>query len=133
VNIDDALAKEIADVFGLLGVLLVFVIAFYTYLLTQAETLISQEVPAIQQRKTDLISKLTSTQRLLSALAASTAVVLLVLVPLGLRVVGNLLSHPDHFPTSQVGFVLIGVFLVVLVVAIGWLRQRVARRLRELR
>ncbi len=132
-NVDDALAKEIADVFGLLGVLLVFVIAFYTYLLTQAETLMSEEVPTVHQRRSDLIARLTSTRRLLTALAVATLLVVIVLVPLELRVIANLLRHPDHFPTSQIGFVLVGVFLLALILAVGWLRQRVTGRLHELR
>jgi sterol desaturase/sphingolipid hydroxylase (fatty acid hydroxylase superfamily) len=129
---DDVLNREIADVFGLLGVLLVFVIAFYTYLLTQAETSIARETPTVNREKKDLIAQLTATRRLLTALAAATILTLALLCPLLGRTIHGLLSNPDHFPTSQVGLVLVCGFLIVLLVAEVWLRARVRKRIQEL-
>jgi sterol desaturase/sphingolipid hydroxylase (fatty acid hydroxylase superfamily) len=131
-NAEDLLNKEISDVFGLLGVLLVFVIAFYTYLLTQAEILITRAPPTVKAERRGLIAQLTTTRRLLSGLAVGTALILALLVPLLGRTVHGLLSKPDHFPTSQIGLVLVCGFLIVLLVAIGWSRNRVTTRITEI-
>ena len=126
-----SLTKEITDAFGLLGVLLVFVIAFFTYLLAQAETLVGL-VPQNFAAVAPLRSRLTVVRRLLTGLGVATAVVILLLVPLLARVIANLWGHPDHFPTAQVGLVLTVTFLLILLGATAWERRRVVTKLARL-
>jgi hypothetical protein len=129
----ESLSSQIDDVFSLLGVLLVFIIAFYSYLLTQIEALIAKPRPVVDAERTQLIAKVAASKRLLAGLGVGTMAILLLLAPLSYQVIRDLLSGPSGFPTSEVGLLLVDVFLVVVVVAIRCLWSRARRRAAELR
>lgn len=127
---DDRLTKEIVDVFALLAVLLVFIVAYLTYLQGRVVDEVHREIPPFESDRPPARARLRATRRLVVCAGASAVAVLLLLLPLSLRVLRALPGRRD-FPTAQVGLILVDLFLVGMVTAAGTLAAQVTGRIRE--
>jgi membrane-anchored glycerophosphoryl diester phosphodiesterase (GDPDase) len=126
----DALTHEIVDVFALLGVLLVFLVAYVTYLQTRVAADVRAGIPDFEASRKAVRARLRATRRLVLASAVSIVCVLLLLLPLSIRVIAGL-SHRADFPTAQVGLLVTDVFLIGLLIAAGALALGISKRIQE--
>lgn len=129
---DESLSSQIADVFSLLGVLLVFVIAFYSYLLTRVQGLIARPRPVVEDERLKLLADVGASIKLLIGLLAGSLAILLLLLPLSVEVVADLIAGQRRSPTSEGGLLFVDGFLGVILLAISGLWKQARRRVRDL-
>lgn len=126
------LDDEISTAFGLLGLLLVFVIGYFAALFPLAQDLLERPTPEVAADRRALISRLRTYRVLVGGvllLAVGTAVVV---TPLTRRVMLDI-SFRRPFPTIQAGLLLIDVMLLALFAVTVWVWLRLGRRIRALR
>lgn len=128
----NGLDREIADTFSLLGVLLVFVVAYGSVLLPQIEELVNRSVPDVAADRETLITRLGSHKKLTAGLSGLVVLVLLLLLPLTLRVAESLTFH-GTFRTPRVGLLVVDTLLVGMLIVGIWLHRRVGKRETQLR
>ncbi len=126
------LDDEISTAFGLLGLLLVFVIGYFAALFPLAQDLLERPAPEVAADRRALISRLRTYRVLVGGvllLAVGTSVVV---TPLTQRVM-LAISFRGPFPTIQAGLLLIDVMLLALLAVTMWVWVRLGRRIRALR
>jgi hypothetical protein len=126
------LDDEISTAFGLLGLLLVFVIGYFAALFPLAQDLLERPAPEVAADRRALISRLRTYRVLVGGvllLAVGTSVVV---TPLTRRVM-LAISFQGPFPTIQAGLLLIDVMLLALLAVTVWVWVRLGRRIRALR
>ena len=134
------LDKQISDVFGLLAVLLVFVIGYFSALLPQAEDLISRVRPNEEAQRLALRTRLTTFRRLAYGLESLIVLVAALLLSVSRQAITSWppnLAFPwvfsDDFPTARAGLILVDLLLAAVFVATIWLIRSLSRRIRQLR
>jgi uncharacterized iron-regulated membrane protein len=120
--------QEIADVFGLLGLLFVFVLGYFSALLPQAEELLQRRAPDVQEDRRALWARLRGYRRLTNGMVVMIVLVLGVLFPISRRSLETF-SLAEGFPTLRAGLLLIDAFLVVMLIAGIWLWLRMSKRI----
>lgn len=126
------LDDDISSAFGLLGLLLVFVIGYFAALFPLTQDLLERSAPEVAADRRALISRLRTYRVLVGGvllLAVGTGVVV---APLTRRVMLTI-SFRGPFPTIQAGLLLIDVMLVALFAVTMWVWVRLGRRIRILR
>jgi hypothetical protein len=126
------LDDEISTAFGLLGLLLVFVIGYFAALFPLAQDLLERPAPEVAADRRALISRLRTYRVLVGGvllLAVGTSVVV---TPLTRQVI-LAISFQGPFPTIQAGLLLIDVMLLALLAVTLWVWVRLGRRIRALR
>jgi hypothetical protein len=126
------LDREVADVLGLLGLLLVFVMGYFSAVLPQADALVERPAPDVQADLRTLIGRLRGYRRLAMALVGLIGVVLALLAPLTVEVVADWIDR-GGYETVRAGLVMIDLFLIVMMGAGIWLLVRLNGRIAELR
>lgn len=122
------LDQEISDVFGLLGLLFVFVIGYFSALLPQAEDLMQRRAPDVQAERRSLWARLRAYRKLTIGMIAMIVLVLAVLLPISRRALAGWSFH-GSFPTLRGGLLLIDAFLMAMMFAGLWLWKRLSRRI----
>lgn len=126
------LDEEISDAFGLLAVLLVFVIAYFSAILPQADELIDRPRPSDDSTLRSLIAGLGAYRKLTAGFLVLVCMVAVVLWPLTSRVLRST-SWEWPVPTLRAGLILVDMCLVGL--AAGGIRlvQRLSARITKLK
>jgi hypothetical protein len=127
-----ALDEEISAAFGLLGLLLVFVIGYFAALFPLAQDLLERPVPEVAADRRALVSRLRTYRILVGGVLLLTIGTGVVLAPLTRRVV-LAISFRGPFPTLQAGLLLIDVMLLALFGVTVWVWRRLGIRMRALR
>ena len=134
------LDKQISDIFGLLAVLLVFVIGYFSALLPQAEDLIARLRPNEEAQRRVLRTRLATFRRLAYGLEGLTLLVLALLFSVSRQVITNWPANvpfpwvlSDNFPTIRGGLILVDVLLAAVFVATVWLIWTISSRIAQLR
>jgi predicted metal-binding membrane protein len=126
------LDDEISTAFGLLGLLLVFVIGYFAALFPLAQDLLERPAPEVAADRRALISRLRTYWVLVGGVLLLTVGTGVVVTPLTRRVV-QAIAFRGPFPTVQAGLLLIDVMLLALFAVTVWLWVRLGRRIRLLR
>lgn len=108
-------AQQISSAFGLIGVLLVFVFAYFSTVWPQAEAMLEEPTPAVAADRKKLARRHRVLQRTLTGLLIATASVLALLGPLTRRTVMSL-SLSGAFSTERGGLLLTDVFLAAMLI-----------------
>ena len=125
------LDAKISDVFGLLAVLLVFVIAYFSAIFPIADQLIEQDMSNKRESEKDaLVARLGSYRWLTLGFLSLTVLVGLVVAPLSQEVIA---AWSWHWPMSatRTGLLLVDVCLIGMVAAGMWLVWRLSRGIRN--
>jgi hypothetical protein len=125
-----SLDDQISAVFSLLGLLLVFVIAYFSALWPRVEDLIAVPRPEANADRQILARRLRSHRNLFLALIVIASLVIGLLVPVSRRVVDDW-TIGEGFPTIRAGLLLVDVFLGGVVLASGVMSFRLGRRARQ--
>jgi hypothetical protein len=125
------LDDEIATAFGLLGLLLVFVIGYFAALLPLVQDLLERPAPEVAADRRALVSRLRTYRVLVGGVLLLAIATGIVVAPLTRRVV-LAISFRGPFPTIQAGLLLIDLMLVALVTETIWVWMRLGRRIRTL-
>lgn len=125
------LDSEIEGVFGLVGVLLVFVAAYATVAVPAAAHLLTRRASQVAADRASLRSDLTRARDSLVGLVILALSVLLLLIPLSLRVIAEF-SPRGSFRTGRAGLLLVEALLTVSLIAAAIFHIRISRRIREL-
>jgi hypothetical protein len=122
---DQQLELEITQVFTLLGVLLVFVLAYLSALLPQIEELLARPTPEVHEDRDRLVARLAAYRRLVLVELLLTALVLGLLLPLTMRTITSL-TLGGTFRTVRVALLVVDLLLLGLACAtvLTWLRLR---------
>jgi hypothetical protein len=134
-----SLNKDIADVLGLLGVLLAFLIGYFSAILPIANELIQRPAPVVQGDKASLASRLSSYRVLALGIVGLIVLVLALLSSLSVRGFADLPSDifknwpTGNFPTLRAGLLLVDFLMVVMLVATVRLLLRISKRIDELK
>lgn len=126
------LDDEISTAFGLLGLLLVFVIGYFAALFPLAQDLLERPVPEVKADRQALTSRLRTYRTLLGGVLLLTLGTGVVVTPLTRRVV-LAISFGGPFQTIQAGLLLIDVMLLALFAVTVWVWVRLGRRIGMLR
>jgi len=126
------LDQQISDVFGLLGLLFVFVIGYFSALLPQAEELLERRASDLQSERRSLLARLRSYRKLTLGMIGMILLVDIVLFPISLSALTAWSLH-EPFPTLRAGLLLIDAFLFVMLGAGIWLLVRLTRRIDQVR
>lgn len=121
-----------ADVFGVLGVLLVFVIAYFTALLPQVDELLQRPGPVEADLREALAARLGAYRKLTGGFLVLVALVGMVLYPLSDQVLRQWSFHWP-FPASRSGLLVVDVCLLGIFLAGLRLIQRISRGIQVLR
>jgi len=125
------LDREIVDSFALLGVLLVFVLAFASAITPLIASMLERPAPDVEDDRRIFIGHLRAYRLLALSLAFSAAAVLAILYPLSRRVIAAwTFSAPFH--TSRAGLLLLDLFLLLTLIAATIGAGRLAKRIRQL-
>jgi uncharacterized integral membrane protein len=119
--------QQISNAFALLAVLLVFVIAYYSALLPQANDLMARPRPPEDSGVQALVARLRSYRALTAGYLALIALVMVVLYPL----TRDVIEHTPWrwpVPTLRAGLLLVDLCLLGMLVAGARLWQRLAQR-----
>lgn len=122
-----AVDKGITDVFGLLAVLLVFVFAYFSALIQLAEELIARSYPDEKIQRDRLASRALTLLGLDVVLAFIIVSVLALLAPLSYQAYSTPWAD-SNFPTQRYGLWMVDAFLLLMLVAAGWLGWRLFRK-----
>jgi hypothetical protein len=125
------LDDEIATAFGLLGLLLVFVIGYFAALFPLVQDLLERPAPEVAADRRALVSRLRTYRVLVGGVLLLAIATGIVVTPLTRRVV-LAISFRGPFPTIQAGLLLIDLMLVALVTVTIWVWMRLGRRIRTL-
>lgn len=125
------LDDEISTAFGLLGLLLVFVIGYFAALFPLAQLLLERPAPEVVADRRALISRLRTYRVLVGGVLLLAVGAGVVVTPLTRRVV-QAISFRGPFPTIQAGLLLIDVMLLALFAVTMWVWVRLGRRIRAL-
>jgi hypothetical protein len=125
----NSLDKEISEVFGLVGLLFVFVIGYFSALLPQAEELISRRASDVQDERTALAARLRSYRKLTVGLQTMVSLVTIVLLPITRRVL-DAWSFRGPFQTLGAGLLLVDTFLVAMFIVGVRLLLRLSTRIK---
>jgi uncharacterized protein with PQ loop repeat len=112
-----SLDTQIIDASSLLSILLVFLFAFFAFLVQQIEVLRSQATPTVSIDKTKFLCRLNSYRLLACGLAAVAALVIALLGPLTWTAATSF-PRSGPFPTLQWSLLLVEFLLVVTVLAL---------------
>lgn len=120
------LDEEIGGAFSLIGLVLVFLFAYFSALWTQIESLVGK---AKRNEKSGVLRDtrraLTSKRRYLLALALLIVLQLLLLAPLSFRVLGK--TQPNApFNTIRAGLILVEILILLLLLFVLYLNYRAA-------
>lgn len=126
-----ALDREISDAFGLLAVLLVFVIAYFSALLPQSEDLITRSRPVEEAARKAVVARLRAYLKLTAGFLSLVILVGIVVEPLSWHVVRDT-AFQWPLPTLRAGLLLVDLCLVGMLVAGVRLVQRLGSRIRDL-
>jgi hypothetical protein len=126
------LDDEITQILGLIGLLLVFVVGYFTALLPQTDEWLGREAPAVQADRKALVRRLGAFRKLAVGFLLADVLVLALLTPVSRRIVLDW-SFEGPFPTLRAGLLLIDLFLVVILVSGAILLSRLWRRIQELK
>src|SRR5260370_17558573 len=118
-----AVDKEITDVFGLLGVLLVFVFAFFSALLAVTGPVLDGGVTGEQARRRAISRRALTYVLLLCGLDTIILLVIAMLFDLTRRAITTPWQGSD-FPTVRAGLWLVDLLLVLTLAACSWLAWR---------
>jgi uncharacterized BrkB/YihY/UPF0761 family membrane protein len=129
-----ALDREISQAFGLLGLLLVFVLGFFSAFLPLVEELINRDVPpsASDEERRQVLVRLQTYRRLVGGLSVLTLLVLSVLWPVTRRVAAAW-RWSGPFPTIRAGLLMVDLMLLLLLVLTVWLLVRLGNRIGRLK
>jgi hypothetical protein len=123
--------RQIGDAFALLGVLLVFVLAYFSALVPLANELIARPRPDVRADRDALVARVRSYRLLAAGVALFALLVLLLLVPLTRRAV-IAFSTAGGFPTMKAGLFLVDALLLTLLAVTVALVVRLGRRIAQL-
>lgn len=123
---------EISGAFSLLGVLLVFVIAYFSAILPDINELLGRPAPEVNADRRSLAARLRTYRSLTVGLLLVVAAVLTLLVPLSRRVLKSL-SFTGPFQTIRAGLLFIDFLLIAMALVAGWLFARLSRRIDDFR
>jgi uncharacterized membrane protein YhhN len=126
------LDDEITQILGLIGLLLVFVVGYFTALLPQIDEWLGREAPAVQADRKALVRRLGAFRKLAVGFLLADVLLLALLTPVSRRIVLDW-SFEGPFPTLRAGLLLIDLFLVVILVSGAILLSRLWRRIQELK
>ncbi|MDB5063634.1 MAG: hypothetical protein JWM18_68 [Chloroflexi bacterium] len=127
------LDRQIADVFALLGVLLVFVIAYLSAMFPLVEDAIRQSRPTVEADRLRLSRRLRTYRNLIGGLALTIVLIAVLLLPLsGQAVSGWAWPWQRGYRTTRAGLVVVDLFLLLLLAVSGWQVTRLHRRGGEL-
>ncbi|GGT26601.1 hypothetical protein [Streptomyces purpureus] len=120
------LDKEIGDAFSLIGLLLVFLFAYFSALWTQVDNLVgrpkrNEETGALRNLRKVLVLK----RRHLAALSLLIVLVVLLLAPLSFKVIQRM-QWGGTFSTIRAGLLLVALLLVMLLAAVVILNRKAA-------
>lgn len=107
-----SLDTQIIDASSLVSILLVFLLAFFAFLVQQIEVLRSQATPTVDIDKWKYFSRLSSYRLLAAGLVVVTALVIALLGPLSWAAATRF-PRSGRFPTLQWGLLLVEFLLVV--------------------
>ena len=124
------LDRDINDSVALLGLLVVFVVGYFSAVVPAADETWGRPTPDVAYDRGLLANRLRAQRNLLAGLIALIAVVLVVIGPLTVRVARALLRGP--YSTTRAGVLLVGVLLAAMLVAAAVVMGRVERRRRAL-
>lgn len=127
-----SLEAEIGQILSLIGLLLVFVIGYFTALLPRVDEEVARPAPVVQADRASHLSRLSSFRKLMIGFLVADFLVLALVGPISGRVVSSWpVSGP--FPTIRAGLLLIDLFLVALLIAGTVLLVRLWKRIESLR
>jgi len=126
------LEEQIAEAFAVLGVLLVFVVAYFSAMLPQIDELLERPTPGERDARGALAGRLVAYRKLVAGFLGVIALVGVVVYPLTSQV---LMSWQLRWPfrTLHAGLLLVDLFLIGMAVAGLRLIYRLSRRIRTLR
>lgn len=111
----NALNREIADAFSLLGVLLVFVFLLFSIVWQQVESLNAEPNSDDDVLLTLRLARYERQRRLLLILMFATLLIVLLVIPLSRRVICMGIHFDRPFNTIGAGLILVDVFLIALI------------------
>ena len=127
------LDQDIAQAFNLLAVLLVFVIAYFSYLVPTVSELVNREPAGVSDAdKTPVKAAIRGGRLVVLAYLVVTAAVVVLLVPLTGRVLAVVGKAEPQFPTVEWGLLMVDAFLALLFGTGVLLILRLGSRLREI-
>lgn len=120
------LDKEISSAFSLIGLLLVFLFAYFSALWTQVEGLVGhpkrdENTGVLRKLRKALVIK----RRQLAVLSLLIFLVVLLLAPLSFKVIGNI-HWGSTFNTIRAGLLLVALLLVILLASVATLNLKAA-------
>jgi hypothetical protein len=129
-----ALDREISQAFGLLGLLLVFVLGYFSAFLPLVEDLVHRDVPASasNEERRQVLVRLQTYRRLVGGLSVLTVLVLAVLWPVTRRV-ASAWRWSGPFPTIRAGLLMVDLMLLLLLALTLWLLARLGNRIGQLK
>jgi hypothetical protein len=122
---------EIEGVFGLVGVLLVFVAAYSSVSIPIAIRLLNARAPKVESDRERFRAELAGSRTVLVGLVVLTGSVLGLLVPLSLSVLARL-TPSGTFRTGRAGLLLVDLLLCLSLIAAGWFILRLSSRIKKL-
>lgn len=126
---ENTLDRDIAAVFQVIGLLLVFVSAYFSYTWPKTQELLRERTPRDDApKKARLAADLRRQARLLVVFGVLVLPVLALLSPLAVRVV----THWSWVNAVRTGLAVVIVFLLLVLVVIVRLLVRIGRRTKEL-
>jgi hypothetical protein len=127
-----ALDNQISGAFGLLALLLVFVIGYFAAFFPNVQDLLDKPIPDIGAERMALAGRLRAYRALMWLVLLLTVLTAIVLAPLTRRVLVAI-SFSGPFPTIKAGLLLVDVMLLALLVLVIWLIVKIGQRIRVLR
>lgn len=126
------LDDEINGILGLIGLLLVFVVGYFSALLPQVDEWLAREAPTVKADRSGLVRRLTAFRKLTIGFLCADLLVVALLTPVSRRVL-LAWSFEEPFPTLRAGLLLIDLFLVVILVSGSFLLARLWKRIGHLK
>jgi hypothetical protein len=120
------LEQEVSDAIGLIGLLLVFVVGYFSAVIPSSDELVGRPTPNVGYDRAQLANRLRSLRNLFVGLGVLIVAVLAVLAPLVVRVTDALLHQPYSIVLGGVMIVVVALF--VMLGASGAMAVRVERR-----
>jgi hypothetical protein len=127
----NTLDRQISDTFGILAVLLVFVIAYFTALLPTVDELLERPTPEVEHERNRLLGRLKAYRKLTVGFLALIVLVGFVLSPHTIDVVEEW-SFSWPIRTARAALMLVDVCLIGMLVAGLRVLQRLSRRIRAI-
>lgn len=122
--------KEITDAFGLLSVLLVFVIGYFAAVLPVIEALIASR-PRVDAELVTWKSRIRVYLFVVVAMTVLNFLVLAALAPITIRAAFAVLQGGHRYSLPGAGLALVDVYLAITLIGGGWLLNRLSGELRK--